>query len=176
MADINEILGQVRLPEKTVPLCLRADLQSEWEDLERQLRQAQQKPGNDSLAGNNGEVRDIAELMESLREQMQEHIVDFKLRALPKKKWSDLHAQHKPRQEDKDGGLDYNGETFPVAALAACCYDPAMTVEQAEQLVDTISQGQWDELYLGVFMLNRGRVDVPFSASASGILSATRRS
>lgn len=171
MADIDEILGQVKLPEKSVPLCLRADLQAEFEELDRQLAAAKEKRGR-TLAGDGGDALTIAELMEELRSQMREHTYSFKLRALPKRAWSDLLAKH-PAKDGDEG--EYDTETFPVAALAACCIDPVMSEDKAGQLVDRISQGQWNELWLALINLNLAGSDIPFSANASAVLGDSKK-
>ncbi|MGI5161388.1 hypothetical protein [Microbispora sp. CA-102843] len=168
MTDINDVFANATRVTKTVPLCLKGDLQAEWEDLERQRQAALAKPRSDSLAGDNGEVRAITELMESVREQMEANVVPFRIEGLPKRKWSNLVAQHKPRPQDEEAGLDYNAETLPVVALAACCVDPKMSVEQAERLVDeTLTQGQWEQLWWTVLQANNKKVDIPKSVSGS---------
>ncbi|MFC4006644.1 hypothetical protein ACFOY2_05390 [Nonomuraea purpurea] len=178
MATFADVKKKAKLPEKSVPLCLAGDLQAEFEELERQLqieRTRPDKPGATMAAsGRSPAETELAQRIEALRERMQADTTVFRLRALPKKKWSDLVAAHKPRPEDKENGLDYNGDTLPVALVAACCVDPQMSVPEVEELVDEVlSQGQWDELYSGAFFLNRRKVDIPFSASASAILSST---
>ncbi len=158
-SSFADIKASAKLPEKTVPICVRGDLQAEYEDLERQLKQAN-AANRGTLAGTSEDAAAIEELMAALREQMRENTHVFTLRALPKKRWSDLVAQHKPRDEDRR--LDYNGETFPVALIQACCKDPVMTVKEVEELCDEIlTQGQWDALFLAAFLLNRDDVEVP---------------
>src|SRR5574341_1242956 len=175
MADIDDILAEAKLAETLVPVCIRGDLQAEWEDLERQFKAARLKAAADTLAGGDGEPRRIAALMAKCREGMETATRQFKLQALPRKKWSDLVAAHEPRDEDKKNGLDYNAETFGVALLAASCVDPAMNEEQAGRLIETVlTQGQWDEIITALFRLNKRAVSVPFSASASAILAASQ--
>lgn len=170
--DITEVLGQIRLPERTFPLCLRADLRAEWEQAERQHREAERKVV-DSLAGTNAEVRKAAKEAERLRAEMARHTIDLTLRAIPTRRFSDLMAKHPPRKEKNEAG--FNTETFGVALLAACAVNPAMTEEQAGQLVDSITQGQWDDLANALWDLNKGSVDVPFSHAVSATLHHTRQ-
>mgnify|MGYP001152550309 CR=1 FL=1 len=174
--DIDELLGEIHLPEASVPICLRADLQAEFDRLSHELEVARRSPDADTLVGSSGRTRRIAEEMEKIRTQMQQHTRVIRLRALPRRQWSDLLArpEHQPRKEDAPA--DYNRETFPVAALAACAVAPKMTVEQAGRLVDRLSQGQWDRLWLAILNLNKGEANVPFSAAASAILAGTQTS
>lgn len=170
MADINDILGQVKLPEKSVPLCLRADLLAEFEDLDQQFKIARDNPAK--TLGNK-EAAEIAQVMQATREQMQASTETFHLRALPRRQWSDLLKKH-PSASGETG--EFDPDTFPVAALAACCVTPAMSEDQAGQLVDRVSQGQWNTLWLAIIELNIGAAEVPTSVSASAVLSAMPRS
>ena len=161
MTTFDEIRALAKLPEKSVEVCFRGDLQAEYEGLERELRRAK-AASLGTLAGTSEDAKAIEELMAGLREQMRESSRTFTLRALPKKRWSDLHAQHKPRDEDRANRLDYNGDTFPVAAVAACLIDPVLTVKEVEELVDEVlTQGQWDDLFLAVFLVNKANVEIP---------------
>ncbi len=161
MTTFDEIKSLAKLPEKSVDVCLRGDLQAEYESLERDLKRAKAASVG-TLAGTNDEAKAIEELMAELRTKMRDATRTFVLRALPKKKWSDLHAQHKARDEDRMNRLDYNNETFPVAAVQACLIDPVLTLKEVEELVDELlTQGQWDDLFLAAFLLNKGSVEVP---------------
>jgi hypothetical protein len=172
--DIDDFLEGLKLPETEVPICMRGDMQSRFEELERELEIARRKPDSDSLAGGDGEVRRLAEEIEALRAEMQQHVRVFLLRALPRKAWSDLVKEHKPRKQDAPA--DFNRDTFPVAALAACSVKPGITEAQAGKVVDHITQGQWSTLWNAIMELNGGSGDVPFSYAASAILSNTSKS
>jgi hypothetical protein len=171
MADIEDILAGAKLPERTVPLCMRGDLVAEFEDLERKLAAAQ-AADDGTLAGNTA-AREIAEQIEALLVLMREHERIFRLRAIDAKAYSNLIAEHPPTDEQRQQGQDTNWDTYPAALIAACAIDPKMTVEQAEQLSVTIAYSQWDALFSAAYALNRRAVDVPFSATASAILAAT---
>jgi hypothetical protein len=174
MADIEEILAGAKLPERTVPLCLRGDLQAEFEDLERKLAAAE--AADDGTLAGNPAAREIAELMETLRAQMREHERVFRLRAIDAKAYSNLIAEHPPTDEQRQQGQDTNWQTFPAALIAACAIDPEMTVEQAEQLSGTVAYSQWDALFAAAYALNRRAVDIPFSVTASAILAVSEPS
>lgn len=172
--DVDDFLSNLRMPEDEVPICVRGDLQARFEELQRQLDVARRTPESDSLAGSGGEVRRIAEEIEAVRQEMQAHVRVFVLRALPHKEWSDLLKDHKPRPQDHPA--DFNRETFPTAALAACAVKPRMNTAQAGKLIDAVTTGQWRTLWEAILGLNGGSGDVPFSAAASAILSSTSRS
>lgn len=163
MTTFEEIKALSKLPEKAVPLCLRGDLQSQYEELEREFRviEGAGRRGG-TLAGSVAETQPIKEKMDALRQEMQAATKAFTLRGLTKRRWSDLAAAHPPRDMDKAAGLDYHGETFTVAAVQACCIDPAMTVKEVEELCDEVlTQGQWDTLFAETMWLNRRTVEVP---------------
>ncbi|MFB4285705.1 hypothetical protein ACBJ59_61335 [Nonomuraea sp. MTCD27] len=171
--DIDDFLDGLKLPEDQVPICMRGDLQSRFEELSRQLEAARRGPEPDSLDGVPDTVR-LAREIEALRGEMQEHVRVFLLRALPRKEWSDLAKEHKPRKTDAaDLQAGFNRETFPIAALAACSVKPKMDEKQAGRLVDRVTQGQWQALWNAIAELNGGSGEVPFSYAASAILSAT---
>lgn len=163
MATYEEIKAKGKLPQTSIPVCLRGDLASAYEEMDREhkLLKAEARRGG-TLAGSSAELQAIEEKLASLREEMRGDTMDFVLRGLSRKKFSDLKAAHRPRDEDKEAGVDYNGETFPVALVQACLIDPSLTIPELEDLVDTIfTQGQWDTLFWGAMLLNRGTVDIP---------------
>ncbi|MFI6813773.1 hypothetical protein ACIBG7_15235 [Nonomuraea sp. NPDC050328] len=171
--DVDAFLAGLKLPEAPMPICMRGDLQAQWEELEQRLEFLRRQPKNDSL-GAVDPTRVVAEQMEALRTEMKEHVRVFLLRAKTRKEWSDLIKLHPPRKED-GAGAAFNPETFPVAALAACSVRPRMTEEQAGRVIDQITAGQWNELWGKVAALNAGSGEVPFSFVASEILSSTSR-
>ena len=163
MTTFDEIKALSKLPTKSVPLCLRGDLQAEYEELEREqkiLKDGQKRGGTRS--GSSQELKDLDEKMAVLRNEMQESTRVFTLRGLPKKRFSDLKASKPLPDEDKAAGVDYNGEEFPVILVQASLIDPALTIPEVEDLVDTtFTQGQWDLLFWQAMYLNRGTIDVP---------------
>lgn len=175
-AAIADIIGQVRRPEKTVPICLAGDLQAEFEDLERDLAVARDQPAEGTLAGGaNPMATQIAQQIMELRERMREHTTVFRFRGLPRKEYSDLVAKCPPTEEQKRQGSDVDWDVFPVRLVAACCVSHEMDEEAAGQLADALTQAQWDSLYAASFSVNKRDVDVPFSYAASAILQSSRR-
>jgi hypothetical protein len=159
--DIESVIKGASLAETTVPLCLAGHLQGEYEALERQLADAAAFVG-DSLAGG-GRV-EAAQRMEELRAEMTEHLVSFRLRALPSTDWSDLLAAHPGRHAEEL----FNPVTLAPAAVAACAVEPAMTVEQYGRLAARLTHGQQEALVDAVWTLNtRAAQRVPFSLLAS---------
>lgn len=172
--NIDDIIAGAKLPETTVTICLRGDLQAEFEDLERQLAAAREADTADSLTAG-GQARKVAQQIEALRKQMREHEVTVRFRARSQREYSDLLADHPPRKDrkDLDDEFDVNWDTFPTALIAACAIEPKITEAQAERLRDAITHQQWDELFAGAYSVNRSKISVPKSVAASAILAAT---
>ncbi|MGI5155829.1 hypothetical protein [Microbispora sp. CA-102843] len=162
--DIAEILGQIRRPTSTVPLCLRGDLMAVWEQLDREFREANTSVDDEVTAsGRSAKAAKLAREMEDLRREMQAATRVFVLQAARRPDWLRMVKEHS-RNEDGD---DLNQESFSVAIVAACCTDPVMTPAQAEQLKDELTDGQWEELAKAVMRLNRTSPGVPFSTAAA---------
>lgn len=167
--DFTKLLAGAKLPESTVPVCLRGDLAADHEAAERELEQAQ-KAATDSLAGSG--VGALVDRIEALEAEMRAHTYPFRLRALPRPLWRALVAQHPPRRGEDNEILDadrsgVNTETFYDAIIRACLVDPELTGEQWEQLNGSLTDRQYDELADAAWGLNRREVDIPFSLAAS---------
>jgi hypothetical protein len=117
----------------------------------------------------------VAEAIEDVEARMVEHTIPFRLRALGPKDWSDLIAAHPPRPDTDEqtfGERVFNTETYPPALIAACCFDPAMTVDQVRELFEVLNEGQRNALFNGAWRANMG-IDVPFSPAASAMLRSS---
>lgn len=171
MTDFKTLLAGAKLPERTVPICLRGDLTAEFEDLERQLEEALRTPAN-SLEGDGSAA--IAERMEELRQEMKAHTYPFRLRAMPHPKWREFCAQHPPRKDD-EGGVDerdrilgVNAETFWPAVVRQSLVDPQLDDSEWQALLDgALTDRQFSDLADTAWGLNRRDVDIPFSPAAS---------
>ncbi|ROO82576.1 hypothetical protein EDD29_0056 [Actinocorallia herbida] len=180
MQDIEDILSEAKLPEKSVQLCLRGDLQAEWERLEAELaavRKAEAAEADaDSLAGPDRSAgQEIADQIVAIEEQMQASTRTFVFRGLGKRAYSNLTAQHPPTEDQRKGGADSNWESLEPELLAACAVNPPMSIEQVGKLENALTPIQWAKLVAAAFELCRRDVSVPFSLSASAIRASTGR-
>ena len=168
MTNPLDILRSAKLPETTVPVCVRGDLAAEVETLDKRLTALNGQ--SDRLVGN-PEAREFAEQIEDLRQEMTDSTVVLRLRALPHRDYAKLEAAHKPRDgEDGDKRTGFNLETFPAALIRASIIDPDLDEDTFEGLAAVLTFQQWDNLFTEAYMLNRREVAIPFSASASRIL------
>lgn len=167
MPDITDILKRAKRREQTVVLCLAGHEVAEIERLERELASLADAWQPDSLAATDPREK-IAKQIKAVRERMRKSEVEFRFRALGSKEWSDLLAAHPSPKRDEV----WDVETFPQAVIVASCVDPVMLPEQAVELFEVINEGQRAELFQAAMSVNSEATHIPFSLSASGILSS----
>jgi hypothetical protein len=175
LKNFKEMLGTARLPERTVEICLRGDLVADHQAAERELEKAEKQTGN-SLAGNGS--AEIAERIRALEAEMQDSVVEFRLRAMPAPKFRAFKADHPIRIEDGEQnkqdaifGFDTDKGFEPLTRM--CLADPELDDETWTQLMDTLTEQQFEELAAAAWYLNRGEVDIPFSSAASRLMQAS---
>ncbi|MCG5464232.1 hypothetical protein MED01_002397 [Micromonospora sp. MED01] len=168
-------LKGAKLPERTVDICLRGDLQAEWEDLHRQLADAELAAAKDKRLAGDKRARDIGEQITAVQDQMRADTIVFRMRGLGRKRWDRLMKEHPPRKDnDEDTQLGYNADTFMEALIRACTYSPDDLDDDtwAELLGDDKADGkltewQFAQLQNTALALNVRKVDVPNSFAAS---------
>jgi len=167
MTDFDAVKKRATLPTRTLPLCLAGELVDEIGRLEAQLADA--KPPTN--LGDVSPKRAIAEQIADLQEQMRESTVDFRLRALPTRKWSLFEASQPAR---KEGEPDETWEPrifgWQAEMVSKVCIDPQMSSEQVGELADVLHQRSWVELATAAYVLNKGLVDIPNSDAASELI------
>jgi hypothetical protein len=171
--ELDEILDDAALPEVTVPLCVRNDLQQQFEAAEQRLADALQAVNDaDSLGGSPGDLEGLAAEIETIRQAMAKRTIKFRFQARDKTRWSRMIAEHPPREDDeRDKPLGLNIDTFFTQLIKESTVSPKMTGARWDKLLPTITDGQWDVLTNTLWSLNRqGQLPIPFSAAASRIL------
>jgi polyhydroxyalkanoate synthesis regulator phasin len=182
LTTIDGILAAARPAERTIHLCIRGDLnaaiedaQHELEDLLRGIRtkaeQAapvddEERPANpdDTLVDDDTEqaVADLTARIDDLRAQMRDNTVEFRFRRLPHSQYDAL------RKRFETAGEAVDMEALAIPLIAASCYSPAMTEEQAFQLAeDVFNRGQVGQLFNTAWETNQGTIVVPFSSAPS---------
>jgi len=185
-------LKGAKLPERSVPVCLRGDLVAEWEQAERDLERAQKQPDHSKEGVGVGA---LVERIEALQAEMSEHTEKFRLRALPRHKFRKLVIAHPPRKDGdeeirrEDNQLGLNRETFFPELIKASVVEPELDEDDWRELLGDTDEvraeleagGRADEIREGVltdrqfgnledvaWFLNRADgIDVPFSRAAS---------
>lgn len=167
--DVKELIRSAKLPEKTVPLCLRADLVAEYERTERELGTALAEVG-DSLAGKGEHARALEGRLAKLREEMTGSTLTLTLRALPSARYQALVDEHPPRVVDdkmdrRDQKFGFNVDAFFPALAKACTVDPQLDAEDWGALLGDdgkLTDAQVDNLSTIAWQLNRKDIDLPF--------------
>jgi len=197
MSTIKDKIKKASLPETTVSLCLDGSLVGDFEELERQLVDAQRSADADSFDDDNP-AREIAEQMETLRQQMADDAVEFRLRGMSRRVWRTFIAQHPPR-EDTDGAIDLrdrgllvNVDTFFPVLIRRSVISPELDDDDWRKLLGDDDQArerlqaegkptedgvltdkQFDQLGWAAWSLNRHEVQVPFSLAASRMMTTS---
>lgn len=162
--NLDEVLAKAKPNTATVVVFLDGEIADRIHALEVDLRNAEL--AHDTI----GESPDVARIrgdLDEARAQAAASQVEFRLQAIGSLAWARLLAEHPPTDDDRKAGTDHNPRTFPPAALAASLVEPEATVEQVEQLADTISFGQWLILWTTCLNVNLGLGDRPKSVRRS---------
>lgn len=165
--DIEQVLAQVRPKTTTVRVCLRGDLLAAHEDAERALAEARR---GDVLENKYAQAPDAARRVQEIEAELDEAATVFTFAAVGQKAWTDLLVQHKPSDEDRAQGYEFDPQTFPQTAIAASAVDPKMNPTQAQRLFEVLNFGQWQQLWGACLAVNVEGSSVPFSAAASAVL------
>ncbi len=186
----KELIRSAKLPERSVPTCLQADLVAEHESVERKLKEAKDHRARRLDSGSDAQA--LSARLVELEAEMAEHTIEFRLRAMPRKQWKRLIAAHPPRKaedgtvEERDKYIGVNVDSFFTALVRASVVEPQLDAEdwrvllgddeqddgqQDEDAAETPEDGvltdrQFDQLADAAWELNRADVDVPFSRAA----------
>ena len=172
-----DILAQAENPAYTrvtkTRVLLRQDLVARHRELDEQLALA---IARDATTNERDQAPDIARQIEALQDEIESSQVEFKFKAIGKKAWADLLAQHPPLKEHKDLRVDHNPETFPIAAMAASCVIPDGADEDFfRRLEAVLTDTQFAALWRVCVDANIGGVESPKSLAAGQILRVNER-
>jgi hypothetical protein len=167
VTDIDEVLAGIKPAQRTVPVCIDGTLGELLDEAKAEWADAVEG----SVAVGNPAVSAALDRIRDLEAQAESATVEFTVRNIGRKAWRKLITEHPPPADDLEGWR-FDPETFPVAALAASCVDPVMTLEQADLLAAKLSDGQFQKLSAAVFDVNVGDDLIPKFAPA---LDATQR-
>ncbi len=162
--SVSEVLEHGRRIERTARICIRGDLQAEYDRIILELA---------GLMGPSGEVIDAsladgeegptpaqtkhAEL-EGVRHEMSGAMRFVRFRGMPSDEWPGWDKTHRPKGDDPDL-TDYN-----TALIAACAIEPKLSVDEVNSLRHELGSPQMIELANKAWQANTtGGVDVPKS-------------
>lgn len=174
MADIESILAVVddpaNRPSATARILVDHSLEQRRSELAARLNQVSDSGG---LSPSKQAV-EVAKELRAVEAEIDAALVEFRFVAVGKRAWSDMLAKHPPtkQQRERDPRLDHNPDTFPIAAIAASCAEPEMTVEQVRRLDEALSLAQFSKLWDACLEANIGGDVGPKSVAAGLILRA----
>jgi hypothetical protein len=177
--SIEEILTQAADPAyvrtATARILLRQNLLAEHDRLEAELADAMQ---GDTIENRLPQAPIVSQQILDLETEIDAAKVEFRFRSIGHRAWADLMAAHPPTKEQVKvlGRIDHNPLTFPSAAIAASCVDPAMTVDDVAQLERLLNDTQFNLLFVRCIEANTGGMDTPKSAAAGAIHRVNGRS
>ncbi|MFD6343619.1 hypothetical protein ACFWF9_02690 [Streptomyces roseolus] len=85
---------------------------------------------------------------------LEDATITLTFRALPRPAWEALLKDHPPTEDGADQGHEYNVETFPAALISASSTD-GMTVEEAQELLDSWSDPDAKALFTAAMLVNQ---------------------
>lgn len=159
--NIDDLIGRVKVPVRSVTICLDGDLQAEHDELTEQLDLVRR--GNPATMGGTAEGKEIADRIGELEEQMRASEQPFKFKGLNKNALNVLYK----RFPAKDKNMVWDPESGAAALLAASAVEPEMDEKQADRLLEAISQGQADKLVGCAWLAATGSAATPLSGRAS---------
>jgi hypothetical protein len=159
--SIDDLIGRVKMPVRSVAICLDADLQAEHDELTEQLEIARRE--NITKMGDTVKGKALADRIGELEAAMRESEQRFRFKGLNKNALNVLYK----RFPTKSPGQLWDIEEGAYALLAATAVEPEMTEAQASQLLDAVSQGQADALVSCAWAAATGSSSVPLSVRAS---------
>jgi hypothetical protein len=169
MPDFAALLAGAKLPERTLPVCLRGDLQAQHETADREL-EALLKAGSSKFNDGSGALK--AKLL-ALEAEMKAATYEFRLQGLARPQYRAFIAGY-PMRIQEDGSLHqedrvfgFNIEDGAEPLVRRCLVDPVLDAEAWSRLMAALTERQFDDLAGAAWYLNRGDVDVPFSRAAS---------
>lgn len=169
--DFAKLLASAKLPERTVPTCLRGDLVAEHEQLNQQLELLEKK-AVDSLAGNGG--AELAARITELEERMRDSTYPVRVRALSKPDFRAFLAAFPPRVDaegkssnELDAAYGFDTDAGFEILVRRSIVDPELDDAEFTDLLGKLTENQFDSLAVVAWQLNKGDIDVPFSRAAS---------
>ncbi len=94
-------------------------------------------------------------------------VVEMLFQAISGVEFDRLKQRHKPTQEDRKAGLDYNSEKMAPLLIAATAVDPDLSEEDAQEIWDSDdwNRGERMQLFMAAMEVCTSGLNVPFKSS-----------
>ena len=166
--SLDEIMSSARLVERTVRICIRGDLEAEYEQTVNELGTLVDANGEvltkgDQALSDGSRAQELAGRVQDLEAQMKAASRTVRFRAMPDDDWRAFLKTH----EDAAGKVkDY--DAFNEQIIARCAISPTLTVEGVRAMRKKLTPTQMTALANGAYWAcTTGGVDVPKSPSFS---------
>ena len=166
--SMSDILRERKPAERAVYICVDPGLVVTYEEIEGRIKllehQAMMKRGKSSLAeGDSHEIMDLRDQLRELDNEIEEISVKFLARDIGRKNYDKLLTAFPANEEEKkdwkdsgmlarEGPLSW-GQDFIAPLIAACYVEPAISIEEANELVDAWGQGEVTKLFTNCLMV-----------------------
>lgn len=161
--DVSKILAGAKRQRDSLPICLDGELDAAHRKAVEALAEAKrQQQAEDSLASTG--VSEAREKLAELREQMKAATVLFVVEAVGRKRWTELVAEHPPREgNSRDTVLGFDETGIAEALLVEGIVEPTLTDAERTRLLDEVlTDGQFNSLANLAYSLNRQGVSPAF--------------
>lgn len=159
----DEVLASATAQTRSVRVCLRADLLAELDAAIDALSTAMLR---------NESSEDLAKDVVARTHRARDAETRFAFQSMGRKAWRELIAAHPPTEEQKLTGADFNVDTLPAVAMAACCVAPTGASEEVfAQLAANLTDGQWNEIWAACHAANTAGAEVPLNVAAFALAS-----
>lgn len=166
--SLDEVLSSARLVERKAKICLRADLEAEYQDLMSELASLVDEEGNvvaddEALADQKvGRAQELQRLLEENRKIRAEHVRVVKFQAMPSDEWEAFEKAN--RQGGDVSAPVKNAAEYERKLIARCSIAPKLTEEQVTDLKGKLGPAQMDHLFKKAYeACTTGGLDVPKS-------------
>jgi hypothetical protein len=160
--SIADVLGRAKRPVRSVRVCLDGELWARHDELSQEIDRFRQEAG----PGKMGEPSPVADLVKErmlVEQRMREAEVEFQFRGLSSYARDEIIA----RFPAKAGRGTWDTTAGAHALFAAAAVQPAMTEDEAKELIEAIDHGATAKLFNCAWEATEGSADIPFSVRAS---------
>lgn len=175
----------IKRAESVIEFCTDLQARADWETANDALLEARTRRGERWAST---DVSELAAKVTELEAQMEQSVLLFRLRAVPRKQWQEAVSANPPRDDnDGDQSMGVNVSTFFDALLETVGTIVSVTEKSSGKIIDfdpvahwkpladEMTDGQYGEFAQKVFELNRGVTARPFSPTASRETSASEK-
>lgn len=145
-------------PRTAVVLLLQGEDADRLEELRDRAEQAKTPAKAPRLMSDEDPYPAAAQAADDFKREAEERAVRVVVRALPRKKWRQLVADHPPRPDHAgDAQFGIHLVDFADALVPASIVEPEFSGDgQRDDFLDSLTDGQFEDVFWKAYRLNRG--------------------